>query len=99
MGMAAHVESSGYRLSVKVREIPEGTARKQVLGRGNFAERDEHRRIIKGTASKNAKAAAVRWCETKGWLVRDDNEADAAVIWQFAKWFVQSRHNGTNSSE
>ena len=91
LGLAAHAESSGFRMDVKVREIPEGTARKGVLGRGGFAERDEHKRIIKGSASRNAKAASMMWCEGKGWPVRDDNESDACVIWEFSRRFVLSR--------
>lgn len=91
LGLAAHAESSGWRMDVQVREIPEGTARKHVLGRGGFAERDEHKRIIKGSARRNAKAASMLWCEGKGWAVRDDNEADACVIWEFSRRFVLSR--------
>lgn len=91
LGLAAHAESSCYRMKIDVREIPEGTARKGVLGRGGFAERDEDKRIIKGSASKNAKAASLAWCEGKGWPVRDDNESDACVIWEFSRRFVLSR--------
>jgi hypothetical protein len=91
LGLAAHAESSAWRLSIQVREIPEGTARKGVLGRGGFAERDDQKRIIKGSARKNAKAASMAWCEGKGWPVRDDNESDACVIWEFARRFVLSR--------
>ncbi len=91
LGLAAHAESSCFRMEVRVREIPEGTARKGVLGRGGFAERDEHKRIVKGSARKNAKAASMAWCEGKGWAVRDDNESDAAVIWEFSRRFVLSR--------
>lgn len=91
MGLAAHAESSGFRMEVQVREIPEGTARKGVLGRGGFAERDDQKRIIKGSARKNAKAASMAWCEAKGWAVRDDNESDACVIWEFSRRFVLSR--------
>lgn len=91
LGLAAHAESSAYRMEVDVREIPEGTARKGVLGRGFFAERDHQKKIIKGSARNNAKAAARAWCEGKGWNVRDDNEADACVIFEFARRFVLSR--------
>ena len=91
LGLAAHAESSGVRMEVQVREIPEGTARKGVLGRGGFAERDDHRRVIKGSARRNAKSAAMAWCAGKGWIVRDDNEGDACVIWEFSRRFVLSR--------
>jgi len=91
LGLAAHAESSCWRLEVQVREIPEGTARKHVLGRGGFAERDDRKQIIKGSARKNAKAASMAWCEGKGWPVRDDNESDACVLWEFARRFVLSR--------
>ncbi len=91
IGLAAHAESSGWRMEVKVREIPEATARKQVLGRGGFAQRDQHKRIIKGSARKNAKNAGMAWCEGRGWPVRDDNESDACVIWEFSRRFVLSR--------
>lgn len=91
LGLAAHAESSGYRMEVKVREIPEGTARKGVLGRGYFADRDAEKKIIKGSARRNAKSAAMTWCEGKGWAVRDDNEGDACIIWEFSRRFVLSR--------
>lgn len=91
LGFAAHAESACYRLDIDVREIPEGTARKAVLGRGHFAQRDDDKKIIKGSARREAKKASVEWCENKGWAVRDDNEADALVVWTYACRFVLSR--------
>lgn len=92
LGMAAHAGSSAYRMGVEPRKIMEPTARKAILGQGSFVQRDATKKIIRGSGSKRAKAAAVEWCENKGWDVGgDDNQADALVIWEYARRYVLSR--------
>lgn len=91
IGLAAHAESSCFREGVRVREVVESTARKHVLGRGSFGERGEDRRFIKGSARQGAKDAALAWCRGRGWRVADDNEADACVVWEYARRFLLSR--------
>lgn len=91
LGFAAHAESSAFRMSIRVREAQEGKARKDILGRGGFGQRDRAGKIIKGTASKDAKETALGWCRARGWNVPDHNAADACVIWEWARRFVLSR--------
>lgn len=91
LGLAAHTESSCFRMEVPCFEVQESTARKNILGRGSFTERNERREIIKGSGRKNAKEAVMDWCINKGWAIRDDNEADACVMWEYARRFTLSR--------
>lgn len=91
LGLAAHAESSGKRMGIMVREAREDKARKEILGRAQFGERDIRGKIIKGTGSKAAKETALGWCRSKGWMVPDHNAADACVIWEWARRFVLSR--------
>ncbi|MFA9204890.1 MAG: hypothetical protein ACEQSH_00380 [Bacteroidia bacterium] len=92
LGMAAHAESSAYRMSVRCYEVMESTARKAILGQGRFVTKDADGRNIKGSGTRGAKDAAVTWCENRGWDVGgDDNQADALVIYEFTKRFILSR--------
>lgn len=91
LGFSSHVESSCFRLSVPCYEVQEPTARKHILGRGSFTERDADKRIIKGSGRKGAKEASMEWCRARGWDIRDDNESDAAVMWEYARRFTLSR--------
>ena len=68
LGLAAHVEFWCWDHGIAWREEHVGTARKAVLGRGTFG---------KGLA----KAAVLDWCRREGLEPRDDNAADAALLW------------------
>lgn len=85
LGLAAHAESSAYRLKVQTAEVTESTARKEVLGRGSFTVRDADGVPIRGEGSKVAKAMALDWCQRQGWDVADHNAADACVVWEYAR--------------
>lgn len=79
LGLAAHVEL--WCWDNRVQQIPSvvvGTARKGVLGRGGFA---------KGTA----KAVVLDWCRREGFDPRDDNSADALLLWAFATGYRRQR--------
>lgn len=90
VGLSDHTESSCFRTDVLARPIIESTARKQVLGRGGFGTR-VNGKIVKGSASREAKAAGLAWCRNRGWPVEDDNESDACVVWEYARRFLLSR--------
>lgn len=96
LGFSSHVESSCYRLDLPCYEVQEPTARKHILGRGSFTERDANRQIIKGSGRKGAKEASMEWCRNKGWEIRDDNEADACVMWEYARRYTLSRKQWSN---
>ena len=54
-----------------VRGLDIKTARKHLLGRATFP-------------AGEAKAATIRGCRALGWLVANDNEADAGALWSLA---------------
>lgn len=86
-GLAVAAEIQGYRSGVQeIAKLAESEARKHVLGRGSFGDRDPSNgnKIIKGSGTPKAKAAALSWCNGKGWNVGDEADiADACVIWEF----------------
>lgn len=86
-GLAVAAEISAYRQNVLPSKVAESEARKHVLGRGSFSERDpdNQNRAIKGTGTERAKKAAVAWCLGKGWKVPTHDVAEACVIWEFER--------------
>lgn len=57
-----------FQRDVPIIDVHMGTARKHVLGRGSFGDRDSN------------KAAALAWCKSVGLPILNDNAADAAVV-------------------
>lgn len=82
-GVAAVAELVAADNAVKGWEVTESHARKVILGRGSFGERDRRGKVIRGTGTAHAKAAVLEWCEHSGWPVDDDNIADALLLWSF----------------
>jgi hypothetical protein len=80
LGVAAIADLVAYDAGIRAFEVVESSARKDVLGRGSFGERDARGRIIKGTGSKAAKAAALEWCARHGFRTDSDDVADACVL-------------------
>jgi Holliday junction resolvasome RuvABC endonuclease subunit len=60
-----------YRLQIPVLVQPEGTVRKELLGRGSGK-------------SEQMKALAMTWCAQHHLTVATHHEADAAVLWTWA---------------
>lgn len=71
-GLDGAVRSECWRAGVRLRWQPEATVRKEMLGRG------------KGP-TEVMKALAMRWCAVQGIEVRNDDEADAAVLWRWTR--------------
>jgi Holliday junction resolvasome RuvABC endonuclease subunit len=71
-GLDGAVRSECWRAEVRLRWQPESTVRKEMLGRG------------KGPTAV-MKALAMRWCAVQGIEVRNDDEADAAVLWRWTR--------------
>lgn len=61
---------AGFRASLRVRSALPATVRKHFCGHGR---------------PKDRKLAVIRACHALGWEPSDDNEADAAAIWHYAK--------------
>lgn len=68
LGLYAYAQGACYRARVQIRPVFEGTARKDVLGRGTFP-------------AGAVKDAAIAWCRANGHFVRDSHQADAVVMW------------------
>lgn len=65
-------------------EVPESKARKEVLGRGNFAVY-ANGKPIKGTGTERAKIAVGEWARGRGWKPQTHDVADALCILEYAK--------------
>jgi hypothetical protein len=91
LGLIAVAELVAYDTDVRPLEIAETTARKAVLGRGTFGERDSDGKVIKGTGSRAAKQAALAWCHSRGWMTQSDDTADALVLLEYDRLFQLSR--------
>lgn len=71
-GLDGIVLAECYRRGIRVLVQPEGTVRKEVLGRG--------------TAPTDVmKALVLDWCDRQGIAVTDHNAGDAAVLWRWAR--------------
>jgi Holliday junction resolvasome RuvABC endonuclease subunit len=91
LGLVAVTELTAFDYSVEALEIAESTARKAILGRGSFGERDARGKVIKGTGTAATKAAAMAWCEARGWHPPTHDTADAIVLWSYDRLFQASR--------
>lgn len=66
------VRAECWRRGIRVLVQPEGTVRKEMLGRGSGR-------------SEVMKALALGWCERHGVAVPDHNAADAVVFWMWCR--------------
>lgn len=73
IGLTANVLSWAARKGVPVDIIPAQTVAKHFAGSGKM-KRDEK------------KAAILAACQARGWDPKDDNQADAAALWDLACW-------------
>jgi Holliday junction resolvasome RuvABC endonuclease subunit len=78
-GLAAVTEAVCYRQGVECREQRADDVRKAMLGRARFG------------ASEETKRQVIRWCLARGWNVRDDHAADAAVLYAFCTEVLAGR--------
>jgi hypothetical protein len=90
-GVAAIAHLVCFDYDIKPFVPVESTARKDVLGRGSFGQRDAKGKIIPGTGTKMAKAAALAWCARNGIDTDSDDIADAAVLHAHAKRQLAAR--------
>lgn len=71
-GLRACIMSVAFKSNIPVVEYPVQTIRKHFVGRGNLKRAE-------------AKAATIARCTMLGWHVTNDNEADAAAVWEYAR--------------
>jgi Holliday junction resolvasome RuvABC endonuclease subunit len=79
---------------VECREAAAPTARKLVLGSGQFYKRDGEGAIMtdrKGKRLSENKSVAIAWCRAQGWSPQDDNAADSLVLLKYAQIMRRSR--------
>ena len=81
LGMRAFVRSVGYRYAIPVGEISADMVRMELLGMS---------RVVGNPAG--IKTRAVLWCKRAGIAVSDHNQADAVLLWEWAR----RRKAGTN---
>lgn len=77
MGLRGIFMGMAHRHGVPVSEYHVATVRKRFIGNG-------------GLSGKVAKKCVVDRCWQLGWDVDNDDEGDAAAIWEFARW----KHTG-----
>ena len=68
MGLSAVVRGWVYRKGVPVEMFPVPTIKKHFIGSARLPRAE-------------AKQAAIAMCERRGWTPDDDNQADAAAVW------------------
>jgi Holliday junction resolvasome RuvABC endonuclease subunit len=71
-GLRACIMSVAFKANIRVVEYPVQTIRKHFIGNGAL-KRNE------------AKSAVMIRCKQLGWHVTNDNEADAAAVWEYAR--------------
>jgi hypothetical protein len=79
---------------VECREAAAPTARKLVLGSGQFYKRDGEGAIMtdrKGKRLSENKSVAIAWCQSNGWNVNSHDMADALVLLRYAQIMRRSR--------
>jgi hypothetical protein len=91
LGLCAVAELACWDSDKRPYEVNEATVRKAVLGRGSFGDRGEGGRIIKGTGTTQAKAAAIAWCQSRGWQPQTHDVADALVLLEYARQHFTAR--------
>jgi hypothetical protein len=92
LGLGAHVESSCYRAGMPCFRRHVGTARKLVLGRGNFTKPlHGEGRMRGGTLRGDPKEEVRLWCDDIGWSsIADHNARDAAVLLRHELLFAEA---------
>jgi hypothetical protein len=80
LGVAAVAHLVCHDYGIQPMPEHEASARKAILGRGSFGQRDAAGKIIKGSGTAAAKIAALRWCEEHGFEPESDDVADAIVL-------------------
>lgn len=78
-GLTAVAEMVCHDQCVRVFEVATSTWRKHFLGHG-------------GLPSAEAKTYCVQLCHDRGWMVVDNNAADACGIWDYACALVSPEH-------
>lgn len=71
-GLYGIVRAELWRRKIRLLRQPEGTVRKEVLGRGQ-APTDEMKSLVS------------TWCERQGIPIEDHNCGDAAVLWRWTR--------------
>src|ERR1700740_2435164 len=71
-GMLGQVRAECWRRRIAVLVQPEGTVRKEMLGRG-------------GGPTEVMKGLVLGWCKANGLDVPDHNAGDACVLWRWAR--------------
>lgn len=91
LGVAAIADLVAHDEGMRAFNVVESSARKDVLGRGGFSERDAKGKIVPGSGTKGAKAAALAWCARQGFDVENHDVADAVVLHAHAKRQLAAR--------
>jgi Holliday junction resolvasome RuvABC endonuclease subunit len=84
LGLVAITDLVAFDEAVEMREIAEGTARKEILGRGSFGPRVGGK-LVRGKSSVATKSAVMAWAEGRGWKPQTDDAADALVLLMYAQ--------------
>ena len=82
LGLRASVLAMADYFGLRVEEYAVSTVRKHFIGHGK----------MKG---KDAKAAVIARCNKLGWIVENDNEADAAAVWDYARAVLDRKFTPT----
>jgi len=83
-GVEAMMIIAAFDKGVSIKPVKETDARGAILGRKQFGKRDARGRLIRGTGTEQAKAAALAWCDDRGWDHLDsDDVADSIVLWAY----------------
>ena len=83
IGLTANVLSWAERKGIAVDIIPAQTVAKHFTGSGKM-KRDEK------------KAAILAACQARGWDPKDDNQADAAALWDLACTRISTEYTATS---
>ena len=85
IGVTGIAELVAFDNRVRPFSPSESTVCADVLGCGQFGERNAKGRIIKGTGTPLKKAAALRWCAANGFETDSDDVADSIVLWEHVR--------------
>lgn len=99
IGLAAHVESEAYRLSIPCRHYHSSEIRKLVLGLGNFSKPLHGKGKVRqprdgGTARLvgDAKEEVKLWTDRVGWAsITNHNARDAAVLLRYELMYSDAK--------
>lgn len=86
VGLVACVRGACRARGVKVEVYPIASIRKHFIGGNVTSAPYKHlpEKLRKGAARKDAKRLVMARCAALGWPVRNDDEADACALWDFA---------------